>query len=151
MTDFETRVQEILNSEEPNHVKLAEIRKLYTPKIDPTTCKNDRLYRITVGDEVAISWRINYNEYQCHFICLNGRVRWAKDRDVTVLGEYHPEDEYVGKVYERIEDALEDGMGQYTVLKGCNGSRWVVDKGVEIRNDWAPFTVLHWVPKEEGE
>ena len=151
MTDFETRVQEILNSEDPNHVKLSEIRKLYTPKIDPTTCKNDRLYRIVVSDYETLGWRGSQWEFRWSVRWRDGRVRSTSDSKVTVLGEYRPEDEHVGRVYERIEDAVADGMGRYTVLEDSNGSRWIVDKGVGISDHFAPFTVLHWAPKEGEE
>lgn len=150
MTDFETRVQEIMNSEDADHEKLEKIRKLYASKIDPTTCKNDRLYRVAVSDYETLGWR--GNQLECHWAIQrpNGNMRWEEDRNVTVLGEYHPGDEHVGKVYERIEDAVADGMGQYTVLKDKDGDVRVFVNGGGIRNRWAPFTVLHWVPKEAG-
>lgn len=161
MTDFEARVQEILNSEDADHVKIKKIRKLYTPNIDPTACKNDRLYWIVVSDYETIGWRGN-SEFPWVVRWRDDSVRFEEDSKITVLGEFRPEDEYAGRVYERIEDALEDGMGQYTVLKDCDGESWTFDSaisnkiafnpgGVKISNRWAPFTVLHWVPKEAGE
>ena len=156
MTDFEKRVWDIMTSEDSDHVKLEKIRKLYAPKIDPTTCKNDRIYRIIVDDGFidpygTIGWRGSGKPPQWCWRKPDDTTSWAKDTDVTILGECHPKDEHIGLVYERIEDAVADGMGRYTVLEDSNGSRWIVDKGVGISNHFAPFTVLHWAPKEAGE
>ena len=151
MTDFEKRVWDIMTSEDTDHVKLEKIRKLYAPKIDPTTCKNDRIYRVSAEGFETIGWRYSVIPHQWFVLWHDGLTRWKTDGEVTVLGECHPEDEHIGRVYERIEDAVADGMGRYTVLEDSNGSRWIVDKGVGISNHFAPFTVLHWVPKEAGE
>lgn len=167
MTNFETRVREIMDSEDADLVKLEKIRRLYAPKIDPTTCKNDRIYRIIVDDGFidpygTIGWRGSGKPPQWCFRKPDDTTSWATDNDVTVLGEYHPNDDYIGRMYERIEDAVADGMGKYTVLKDKDGDHWtfgsvtpdgnaVVTAGFRFRNNWAPFTVLHWVPKDAGE
>ena len=167
MTDFEKRVWDIIDSDDADCVKLEKIRKLYAPKIDPTTCKNDRIYRIIVDDcfvdpYATIGWRGSGEPPQWCWRKPDDTTSWAKDTDVTVLGEYHPKDEHVGKVYERIEDAVADGMGQYTVLLDRDGETLVFDlltedgiaittNGLSFKNSWAPFTVLHWVPKKVGE
>ena len=161
MTDFETRVKEIMDSEDADYVKLAKIRKLYTPEIEPASCKNDRLYKIVVSDYETIGWRGN-SAFPWVVRWRDGSVRFEEDSKITVLGEFRPEDEYVGRVYDRIEDAIADGMGQYTVLMDRDGEVWVFDlftedgiaittNGLSFKNSWAPFTVLHWVPKKVGE
>jgi hypothetical protein len=151
MTDFENRVWDIMNSNDPDYVKLEKIRKLYTPNIDPAACKNDRFYWIVVSDYETIGWRNSNSELPWVVRWLDDSLRFEEDSKITVLGEYHPEDEYIDRVYDRIEDAIEDGMGRYTVLEDSNGSRWIFDNGVGISNHFAPFTVIHWVPKEAGE
>lgn len=161
MTDFETRVQEILTSEDADHEKIEKIRKLYVPNIDPTACKNDRLYWIVVSDYETIGWRGN-SEFPWVVRWRDDSVRFEEDSKITVLGEFRPEDEYVGRVYERIEDAIADGMGQYTVMLDRDGEVLVFDlvtedgiaittDGLSFKDSWAPFTVLHWVPKKVGE
>ena len=167
MTDFENRIWDILNSEDADHVKIGKIRKLYTPNIDPTACKNDRIYYIVVDEGFVdpyetIGWRGSGKPPQWCWIKPDDITSWGNDNDVTVLGEYHPEDEYVDRVYDRIEDAVADGMGRYTVLEDRNGSKWTLDSvttygtfvttdGQFVKDYCAPFTVLHWVPKEAGE
>lgn len=153
MTDFETRVREIMDSEGAASVKLAEIHKLCGPKIDPTSCSNDRVYRIVVdeglsGSYETIGWRGSGKQLQWCAGKPDDTMCWVTDDDVTVLGEHHPEDEHVGRVYERIEDAAADGMGKYTVLKDKNGSQWLFGNGSGLHDGLAPFTVLHWAPKE---
>lgn len=161
MRDFENRVWDILNSDDADCVKLEKIRRLYTPYIDPTACKNDRIYRIIVSEYETIGWRGN-STFPWVVRWRDGSVRFEEDSKITVLGECYPEDEYVGKVYELIEDAVADGMGQYTVLMDRDGVVWVFDLvneagnaittiGLSFKNSWAPFTVLHWVPKKVGE
>ena len=161
MKDFEKRVWDIVTSEDADYVKLEKIRKLYAPKIDPTTCKNDRLYRIVFFDYETIGWR-GSEAYQWCVRRPDDTLSWVRDKNVTVLGEFRPEDEYVGRVYDRIKDAIEDGMGQYTVLLDRDGEVLVFDlftedgiaittNGLSFKNSWAPFTVLHWVPKKAGE
>ena len=152
MTDFETRVREIMSADTPDLVKLAEIRKICTPTIR----KNDRLYRVIVdealiGSYETIGWLAGGEAYSWCARNQKGIPFWVDDEDVTILGEYHPEDEYVGRVYERIEDAVADGIGQYTVLEDRNGSHWLFGNGRGFNHSLAPFTVLHWAPKEEGE
>ena len=167
MTDFEKRVWDIMTSEDADHVKIEKIRKLYAPKIDPATCKNDRIYRIIVDDcfvepYATIGWRGSGEPPQWCWRKPDDTTSWAKDTDVTVLGEFHQEDEHIGRVYDRIEDAVADGMGQYTVLMDRDGEVWVFDlvneagiaittNSLSFKNSWAPFTVLHWAPKEAGE
>ena len=161
MTDFEKRVWDIIDSDDADCVKLEKIRKLYAPKIDPTTCKNDRIYRIIVSEYETIGWRGN-SAFPWVVRWRDGSVRFEEDSKITVLGEFRPEDEYVGRVYDRIEDAIADGMGQYTVLMDRDGEVLVFDlftedgiaittNGLSFKNSWAPFTVLHWVPKKVGE
>lgn len=156
MKDFEKRVWDIMISDDADLVKLEKIRRLYTPQTDPATCKNDRLYRIIVNERCVdpyetIGWRGSENPCQWSARQNDYTMAWVHDNEVTVLGEYRPGDEYVGKVYECIEDAIADGMGRYSVLEDGNGSRWMFDNGVGISNHFAPFTVLHWVPKKVGE
>lgn len=157
MTDFENRVWDILNSEDADHVKIGKIRKLYAPNVDQADCKNDRFYWIVVDEGFVdpyetIGWRgSSEDSYQWCVRRPGGTMSLVHDNDVTVLGEYHPEDEYVDRVYDRIEDAIADGIGQYTVLEDRNGSHWLFGNGRGFNNSLAPFTVLHWVPKETGE
>ena len=150
MRDFENRVWDILNSADADHMKIGKIRKLYTPNIDPAACKNDRLYWIVVSDYETIGWRGN-SALPWVVRWRDDSVRFEEDSKITVLGEYHPEDEYVDRVYDRIEDAIADGIGQYTVLEDRNGSQWLFGNGIGFNDSLAPFTVLHWVPKEAGE
>lgn len=162
MTDFENRVWDIMTSEDADHVKIEKIRKLYAPKIDPSTCKNDRLYRVSAEGFETIGWRFSDVPYQWFVLWHDGLARWKTDGEVTVLGEYHPNDDYIGRVYAHIEDAVADGMGKYTVLKDRDGFEWIFDSvttngtsvtadGQMIKNSYGPFTVLHWVSKEAGE
>ena len=162
MTDFETRVREIMSADTPDLVKLAEIRKICAPTIR----KNDRLYRVIVNEALigsyeTIGWLAGGEAYSWCARNQKGIPFWVDDEDVTILGEYVPEDKHYGRVYERIEDAVADGMGKNSIVLDRDGDTWEFDAtdkygmvfsgGQRIENEWGPFTVVHWKPKEVWE
>ena len=162
MTDFENKVRDIMMSSAPEGIKLAEIRKLCTLGVDPSTCKDDRLYLVIVdGTYESIGWR-NSNSALPWAVKTNDGFRISKKESaIDVICEYVPEDKHYGKVYERIEDAVADGMGKNSIVSDRDGDTWEFDatdkygrvfsQGRRIENEWGPFTVVHWVPKEAGE